>query len=232
MPDIFVGEGQNENALKEEVTPVAKTTPSQKTESRKQILELREHKDHKHSHLFTAFCEIPSGVNFADRLSDETLLLFLRKHFITNVPWIVSAATLALVPFILTVLNSFGVLPLDFLPPIYIMMVLILYYFFIASFIFAHYLTWFYNIGLVTNQRIIDIDFSSLVFENVDATKLSQVEDVGYSQVGIIRSIFDYGDVHVHTAGPKSNFEFLAVPHPEKVINVINDLIGVKKKHA
>lgn len=232
MPDIFIGKPREndtskiEGVLKSESNEAKKTVEPRNIDLRRQIIEFRGHKDHSHNHLVAAYCERPFGVSFADKLKDEELLLFLRKHFVTNVPWIVSAVALALTPFILVALAGFGVLPINFLPPVYIAMILLLYYFFVAGFAFVHYLTWFYNIDLVTNQRILDIDFSSLVFENVDATKLSQVEDVGYKQVGIIRSIFDYGDIHLHTAGPSSNFEFSAVPHPERIINTINDLIG------
>lgn len=230
MPDIFVGNPPKNAPISESGSVSekveAETREPENIDLRKQFVEFQGHKDHSHNHLVTSYCEKPSGVTFADRLENEELLLFLRKHFVTNVPWIVSAVALSLAPFILLALSGLGVLPISFLPPVYITMTLLLYYFFIAGFIFVHYLTWFYNIDLVTNQRILDIDFSSLVFENVDATKLSQVEDVGYKQVGIIRSIFDYGDIHLHTAGPSSNFEFFAVPHPERVINIINDLIG------
>jgi hypothetical protein len=232
MPDIFVDKDDappQEN--QPQIAPETKNEENKNSDNRQQIVELQLHKDHAHSHFTTAYCEYPAGVVFADKLSDEVLLLFLRKHFVTNMPWVISAIGLLLAPLLLLFIVDFGLLTFDFLPSSYVTMFLVLYYFFIFGFLFVHYLTWFYNIGLVTNQRIIDIDFSSLVFENVDATKLSQVEDVGYKQVGIIRSIFDYGDIHLHTAGPTSNFEFFAVPHPEKIINIINNLIG-KAKHA
>lgn len=231
MPDIFVGKQPGSEIPRNDTNETKKPKESENIDLRKQVVEFQGHKDHRHNHLISSYCEKPSGVSFADKLENEVLLLFLRKHFITNVPWIVSAVALLLAPFILVILAGLGVLPINFLPPVYLAMILLLYYFFIAGFIFVHYLTWFYNIGLVTNQRILDIDFSSLVFENVDATKLSQVEDVGYKQVGIIRSIFDYGDIHLHTAGPASNFEFSAVPHPERIINTINDLIG-RSRHV
>jgi len=236
MPDIFVGNPKDSNFPKKESVSESEKINKEQVEEpksidhRRQIVEFQADKEHSHSHLFSSYCEKPSGVTFADKLENEELLLFLRKHLITNVPWIVSALALSLAPFILIAIAGFGALPINLLPPVYITMILFLYYFFVIGFIFVHYLTWFYNIGLVTNQRIIDIDFSSLVFENVDATKLSQVEDVGYKQVGIIRSIFDYGNVHVHTAGPAANFEFNAVPHPERIINIINALIG-KTQH-
>lgn len=80
----------------------------------------------------------------------------------------------------------------------------------------------------MTSERVVDIDFSQLVFESVAATKLTQVEDVSYHQVGVVRSIFDYGDVSVQTAGTATNFLFSGIPHPEKVVNIINDLIGTE----
>jgi membrane protein implicated in regulation of membrane protease activity len=236
MPDIFLGDKPAEDPKPQqpdvsEANPEDNPNEKEKLETRKQILEFQDHQDHSHSHLFAAYCEKPSGVNFPDRLDEEILILFLRKHFVTNMPWVISAIALLMLPFLVWTIVSVGLISIDVLPSNYIIMITILYYLFVTGFIFTHYLTWFYNIGLVTNLRIIDIDFSSLVFENVDATKLSQVEDVGYKQVGIVRSIFDYGDVHMHTAGPASNFEFLAVPHPEKIINIINGLIG-KAHHA
>lgn len=186
----------------------------------------KEDRKHHKTHLFAAYCEKPENLTFADKLDGEETLLFLRKHFVTNVPWIVKAVALGIIPFLLILINSLGLISINFLPANYILFIIIFYYLIIAGYIFVNYLTWFYNISIVTTLRIIDIDFSQIVFENVDATKLTQVEDVGYVQIGVIRSIFDYGDVHVHTAGPESNFESHAVPHPEKVVKIINNLLG------
>ena len=219
MPDIFVGEKQKEEEHSQEKAEVI-----EKTSVGARSLKVDKH--HSHLHVFTAYCENPPTVHFADKLDDEELLLFLRRHFVTNIPWIIEALAIAFIPLLLFVASSLNFITIDFLPSNFILLILVFYFLLLTGFIFVNYITWFYNVSLVTNKRIIDIDFSSIVFENVDATKLTQVEDVGYNQIGIIRSIFDYGDVHVHTAGPVSNFDFLAVPHPERVIKVINDLMG------
>lgn len=217
MPDIFIGS----KPIKEEPKEI-------KTEDSAEIKPQHAKKNdkHRHYHIFASYCERPPGINFADKLEEEELLLFLRKHFVTNVPWIIKAIILALIPFVIITITSLGFINIDFLPANYTVMIFLFYYFLVSGYIFVNYLTWFYNISLVTTQRIIDIDFSSIVFENVAATKLTQVEDVSYSQIGVVRSIFDYGDVLIQTAGTKDEFEFLAVPHPEKVISTINNLIG------
>jgi hypothetical protein len=96
----------------------------------------------------------------------------------------------------------------------------------VYEFFFLNFLNWFYNISLVTNQRVIDFDFRVLFSKQVAATKIVQIEDVSLNEVGLIRSVFDYGDVKIQTAGTVEFFEFLAVPHPEKVVHIISDLIG------
>lgn len=226
MPDIFLGE-----------TPISEEKPVLEEEAVKEQ-EIQAEKEplittrKTKPFAFSAFKEAPSNIYLNDILEEEELLLFLRKHFVTNFIWILNALILISVPIILYLIHSLGLFSINFIPFSFIAFFLVFYYFFLISgFIFVHLITWFYNISIVTNKRIIDIDFASLVFENVDATTLSKVEDVGYAQIGIIRSVFDYGDVHVQTAGASSNFDFLAVPKPERVVRIIHDLMG-KGKHG
>ena len=182
-------------------------------------------------HAFSSYFETPERVHFANKLNEEIMLLFLRRHFLTNLPWILKAFAMALIPLIFEFLGAFGFYSTDFVAITGKFIIYFFYYFFIFSgYILVNYMTWFYNISLVTNIRVIDIDFSDIVFEDVAATKISQLEDVNYKQVGIVRSVFDYGDVFVQTAGTQRNFEFLAVPHPENVIRIINNLLGRKRR--
>ncbi len=223
MPDIFV----DSKSLKKEE---AKHNETVNTELKKRgaiPVEVKTTK-HGHLHLFGAYCENPPNVKLNEQLKNEVILLFLRRHFVTNIPWVVKATIFAFLPVLVYFLATLGILPIDFLPGSYKILIILAYYFLIAEYIFTSYLTWFYNISLVTTDRILDIDFSSIVFENVAATKLTLVEDVTYDQVGVIRSIFDYGDVFVQTAGAKNEFDFSAVPHPERVIKIINSLTGIK----
>lgn len=214
MPDLFIGDPKaNDSNI-----PPAQINP--KTNGTKK------NKKHNHSHAFSSYCDNPSSIEFADRLENEEVLLLLRKHFVTNIPWIIKAIALSMVPLIIGMVVFFEFISIDFLPPNYAFISLLFYYFIVFGYVFVNYITWFYNVSLVTNERIVDVDFSQIVFENVAATKLTQVEDVHYSQIGVIRSIFDYGDVVLQTAGTLPNFDFLAVPHPERVIKVIGSLIG------
>ena len=240
MPDVFIDQDKEEpkepaknSALKNQEVPLnEEETPPSETLSKSELLHSLGIKSHGGKvHALSSYFEDPSKVKFTNKLNEEILLLFLRRHFITNLPWILKATAMALIPVIFEFLGAFGLYSTDFVNIAGKMVVYSFYYFFIISgYVFVNYMTWFYNIALVTNLRVIDIDFSDIVFENVAATKFPQLEDVHYSQIGIVRSIFDYGDVFVQTAGTMRNFEFLAVPHPENVIRIINHLLG-RKRH-
>lgn len=175
--------------------------------------------------LFASYCPSPQ-IYFKDLNAGEVVLLFLRRHFVTNVPWIVQGILLILLPIFIGIIINFLGISAIVIPPNLSLFSLLFYYLLVFEFFFLHFLNWFYNISLVTNQRIIDIDFRVLHSKHVAATKIVQIEDVSLNEVGIIRSVFDYGDVRVQTAGTAVFFEFLAVPHPEKIVDLIGDLIG------
>lgn len=237
MPDIFIDDANQPTPTPEkprESQPAADLevleTPTE--EAKPHEPHANQDKSHTHFHLFAGFCDNPKSVVFGDQQEHEIFLLLLRKHFVTNIPWLFKAILFSLIPVGIELLIYFGFISLTFFTPEAKLIIYTFYYFLIISgYMFVNYITWFYNISIVTNVRVLDVDYSNIIVEHVDATKLSQVEDVGYVQVGVIRSIFDYGDVRLQTAGTTSNFEFLAVPHPERVIKIINNLIG-KSKHA
>lgn len=185
--------------------------------------------------FLSSFTEGPTNVSFQNQEDDERIFLFMRRHLITNLPWIMTAVFFGLLPLLLGILTN--VLGLTFFFPFefsasYTTVFLLFYYLLVATYAFINFITWFYNISIVTQKRIIDIDYSHLVYHNMAITKVDLVEEVKYTQNGFFRSFFDYGDVFVHTAGKHDNFEFLAVPHPSKATDVIEELIGGERTHG
>ncbi|MBI4991017.1 PH domain-containing protein [Candidatus Gottesmanbacteria bacterium] len=94
------------------------------------------------------------------------------------------------------------------------------------SYIFINFLLWYFTVSIVTNERIIDIDFINLLNKKFAETRINRIEDVTMRTGGFIRAFFDFGDVLVQTAAKEVQFEFLAVPHPEKVVRTVNELMG------
>lgn len=178
-------------------------------------------------HLFAAFCEKPANVTFQTQEPDEEVLLFLRKSQWVNAPWIIATVLLLFVPLIMYLLQD---LFATFIPPIQVLLVITpLYYLLVAIYAFVNFVTWYYNAALITNKRVVDIDFHQIVFKDVAETKLALVQDVSYKQTGVLPNILGYGFVLIQTAGTLDNFEFFNLPHPDRVEEIVEDLIGGRR---
>lgn len=214
MPDIFI--------------------PSEKETKEPEITAAEISTKPRHVHHFASFNDHPKGITFQDQKKGEEVFLLLRKHFITNFPWLFATVVLLILPIILLpFLGSLAgllLIPTN-LNPVLVFILFSFYYLIVLTYTYINFITWFYNVSLVTNQRVIDIDFSDLVYHNLAATKISLVQDVNYSQVGVIPSFFNYGDVFVQTAAENPNFDFHSVPKPSTVVNIIENMIG-RKKHV
>jgi hypothetical protein len=251
MPDIFVDkdtpEPEKEAETKAEVKPqehkehTAHAQPEhpvkqeQKTvspahhaiQSVDQIL----HGKDKPIGLFSAYIMHPKGVQFANQEPDEIVLLFLRRHFITNVPWILATIFLFLFPPILygiiTLLTSFQL-------PLGLMITLTGFYYLIsASYAFDKFISWFYNIGVVTQKRIVDLDTTNILSHNSATANFEEIVDVKFTQQGFFQSMFDYGNIHIQTEALHANFEFDAAPKPTEVVDIISDLrVAQKGRHG
>ena len=57
--------------------------------------------------MFTSFCENPDGITFNTQEKDEQISLLLRRHFVTNIPWIFITIILIVFPFFLPFLTPF-----------------------------------------------------------------------------------------------------------------------------
>lgn len=180
------------------------------------------------SHL-SSFLVKPYWVSFQNQGDDENVLLFLRPHLITNLPWLFLSFLLFLIPPILAYiypLLSGTIFSIAFLPERFTLIFVLFYYLVVFNYFFISFLTWYFNISLVTQKRIVDVDYSDLVYHDVAVTKLNLIEDVNYTQTGFLRSFFNYGDVFMQTAGEKLHFDFLAIPKPAKAVDIIQNLIG------
>ncbi len=169
---------------------------------------------------------MPEHMKFETQGEGEMVILLLRRHFITNIPWVVLGIVLLITPFyIFPAISVLGIIPSSF-PNSFIMFSILVWYTFTLGFLLAQYLSWYFNVSIVTNERIVDIDLTNLLYKTISETRISKIEDVSSHTGGFIRAVFDYGDVDVQTAGSSPNFEFLAVPDPENVVRVINQLMG------
>lgn len=202
--------------------------PTDKKEKKALESDIESHLKHKHKvKFYTSLCINPEGVTFENQESDEEIVLLVRRDLITNVPWIVTALILISIPPLISLFNDLFT-PFFQISATTQLIAIIFYYLIVFGFILVEFTLWYFNVGIVTNKRIIDLDLSGILFKHVSETRLNLVEDVSYVKVGSIRTIFDYGDVLIQTAGTLANFEFLRAPEPARIVRIIADMIGEK----
>ncbi|HSW47558.1 MAG TPA: hypothetical protein VLG67_00610, partial [Candidatus Saccharimonadales bacterium] len=219
MPDIFINPDENQ-------TQPAKPEKTNKPVENPALSNLQTAQSEQQNPigLFTTFLKNPSGVSFSEQDQDEKIVLFLRRDFGSNTPWIAATIFLIIIPSLLSfILHSTGV-TVPFLPSNFIRMSKIFYYFVVAGFAFSNYLTWFFTLGLVTDKRAVDIDFINVSSIQFASANLSDIIDAKYSQNGFSQSFFDYGDVSIAIQTPQDKLIFEKSPRPAEVSNIIDDL--------
>mgnify|MGYP001582511983 FL=1 len=99
----------------------------------------------------------------------------------------------------------------------------------ITSYTFLNILSWLFNVGIVTNERIVDVDFHGTLYKELSASSIDKIEDVTVKTGGFAASLFHYGNLSIQTAGTEKNIEFLNIPNPTQAATIINNLMKQKK---
>lgn len=168
-----------------------------------------------------SFC-IKPNVSFETQDPGEEVILVLRAHPITQLPWIINGILLFI---ILAIFNaSFLTVYLTAGQLVYLNIFVIAM---ILAYLFFNFLNYFFNVGIITNKRVVDIDFYVVIYKEFTEARLGRIEDITAKSGGYFASLFNYGDVFMQTAGTEANIEFLKVPRPQDVVDIINELTPV-----
>ena len=159
------------------------------------------------------------GKRFISEQEDEEVVLLLRAHPITNLKWILISMVMIIVPEVLTAVGAFADVPVKFL-----VLGKLVWYLVILAYGLERFLNWYYSVFIVTNERVVDIDFVNLLTRIVSYANLNHIEEPSMVAGGFIRSLFKFGDVFVATAAEGQATEALGVPYPERVISIISEL--------
>lgn len=166
-----------------------------------------------------AFNIMPGRVRFETQEVREKVILLLRQHWVTQVPWLVMIVVGLALPLLLNWIPL-----LDFLPGNYQFIMIVIWYLLLLAYGFEQFISWFFHVFIITDERVIDINFYNLIYKEVSEAKIDNIEDVTYRQGGVIRAVFNYGDVAMQTAGEQREFMIERVPLPSRVVKVLNEL--------
>lgn len=223
MPEIFSAKNnQNkENQERDVVVPEAK----------KLYQEIGE------GSLLGSISVLPKDVRFGTQQDGEKLIVLLRAHIFSNIKWIALVSLLTFLPLfwgdfpLISVLNKSTQFA-----------VAIVWYLALAFVALENLMLWYYSVYIITDERLIDVDFYDLFYKNIDVTRIKSVENVNYSQMGALSSILNYGDVVVETSaeqrttdpgsGERATFTFEQVPNPDRVARIISELMDQEEQEA
>lgn len=175
--------------------------------------------------LFTSFSTFPENVCFQTQEEGEEVILFFRQHPIVTVSWIVLTMFMLTLPSVFAFFPPFATLPAN-----YQIVITLGWYMFTIGFALAKFMAWFFNVYIVTDERIVDVDFQNIFFRKISTAKIDEIQDVNITSSGAFETFFGYGNIFIQTASAVSEFEFIAIPRPDEIGKFLNQLIDQEEQ--
>lgn len=100
----------------------------------------------------------------------------------------------------------------------------ILFFLFLSIFTLNRITDWFYSVNIVTNQRVIDFEFSGLGIKKIVETDIKNVQSVSIESAGFLSFFFGLSTIHILTSGDNPNIDLEFISNANHVQNLISDL--------
>lgn len=164
---------------------------------------------------------------FPGQKPDEIVKVLVRPHWLILLRTVAAILFLAIVPLaVLAVLVANQTDPFSGIGLAVTAVTVPAYYLTLITWFFIAWVDYYLDVGIVTDQRIIDIDQLGLFRRNIAELDCRMVQDIDSDKSGVLETIFDFGTVTVQTAGERPNFTFHAVPHPDRMVERIRDAVS------
>lgn len=183
-----------------------------------------------HFKFFPSLFHAPLKIRFEQQETNEKIELFLRQHPIVNVIWVTLSLILLILPPIFIQLDqSLNFNFIEKVPVNLLLGGLIVYYLILLAYAFEQFLHWYFNVYIVTNLHVVDVNFHSILSKEVVEISLEDIEVISHKVVGVLGSLFHYGEVFIETASETKNIVFDKVPRPDMVADRVQDLQKKRK---
>src|SRR3989339_1220121 len=127
--------------------------------------------NNKKSSAFYSYCLNPQ-IKFETHEEGEKIYLLLRSHPFTQIKWIFSSILFFILLFALNIFLK------NMLNMGQIMIFNLFFIVFILSYIWFNILNWYFNVGIVTSKRVVDIDFYAVLYKEITNAQLGKIEDI------------------------------------------------------
>jgi hypothetical protein len=107
----------------------------------------------------------------------------------------------------------------------------IIYYLAIWEFFFTEFVSYYLDLWIITNDRLIGIEQEALFARTVAELDLYKIQDITSEVKGIFPTIFNFGNVFIQTAAEEGRFHLKNVPDPHNLRRKIMDLAEEDRKY-
>ncbi|MFH1142794.1 MAG: PH domain-containing protein [Candidatus Uhrbacteria bacterium] len=149
----------------------------------------------------------------------EKTVLFLRRHWFVPFGILILLIALLAVPIGIYFFFDYQagwILTHPIASPL-LTIVASLFYFAVWVYSFSEFIDYYLDVWIVTNERVINIEQQGLFARTASELNLTAVQDVTSDVRGMFHTVFDFGTVHIQTAGEEKRFVFKQISHPEVV---------------
>jgi len=160
---------------------------------------------------------------FPGQQDDEKVFYFVRRHWITIVPRIIFDIILITIIVLITIFLVYpSFADIEAFSELFVIFAIVSAITVIFHIMFVSLLNYFLDIIIVTNNRIVDMDYTVLFRRNQFTLSYNQIQDIQVEQSGILRVILNYGDIIIDNASTEGKFKLCFIPRPKYHFDNLN----------
>lgn len=164
--------------------------------------------------------------DFPHKRERENIIVVVRRHWWVLVKYFgTMIVQLAIGVLVVVLLLLAGV---DFLneglPQLLLVLGGSLYLLFVWVFFLHHWVDYFLDVWIVTDERILNIVQNGLFSRTVSEVSIVNIQDVTAITHGKMQTLLDFGDVSIQTAAEEGRFLFDNVANPEGIASRITEV--------
>ncbi|MFZ2664130.1 MAG: hypothetical protein WAX66_02105 [Patescibacteria group bacterium] len=179
--------------------------------------------------ILRSFIKNPPNTSYQGRDNNEHIILIVRKSLIAIYKWVFAFILLLIIPvFLIPKLSSLEYNGYAVFSDSFIRCLTAFWYLFSIGITFQNFLNWYFEVLLVTNKKVVDIDCACT---NISETTLNNIQDVTSKINKGWEQILNIGSIYIQTAAEREEFEFDTIDNPSFVRDAISDLISEHRGH-
>jgi uncharacterized membrane protein YdbT with pleckstrin-like domain len=166
-----------------------------------------------------------SRYHFQGQRENEELLRIIHRHwFNIFLQYVGIGCTTLLLIVVFSLLPQMAQLSSDALQPAFLAFLLNTFLLFIWLYAFLVWVDYYFDVWIITSQRIVNIEQKGLFNREVSELQFSRIQDVTSVVDGFIPTILNFGDVYVQTAAEEERFVFRQIPDPYTIKDMVMQL--------